>query len=102
MVLKVFCLDGGWNTVSPIVVTIGTSSMPVSKLLPNGSKIWCACGNSIKVFNKTTITIEHTFTVNNDINKPITNMVISGNGVWISLQNSAIVKCFHASSYEFV
>lgn len=74
--------------------------MPVSKMLPNSGKLWCGCGNTIKVFNTHTLATENTFSVNNDSNKHITSMVLSGNGVWLSLQNSAIVKCFHASSFE--
>lgn len=91
---------GGWNINSPLTVCVGSTSMPVSKMLPNAGKLWCGCGNTIKVFNTQTLATENTFSVNNDSNKHITSMVLSGNGVWLSLQNSAIVKCFHASSFE--
>lgn len=74
--------------------------MPVSKMLLNGEKLWCGCGNLIKVFNVRSLVTENSFVVNNDCNKHITSIVLFGNGVWLSLQNSAIVKCFHASSFE--
>lgn len=93
-------LAGGWNINSPLVVSVGSTTMPISKMLPNGAKLWCGCGNTIKVFNTQTIVTENSFTVNNDSNKHITSMVLSGNGVWLSLQNSAIVICFHAISFE--
>lgn len=76
--------------------------MPISKMLPNGDKLWCGCGNTIKVFNTQTLVTENSFVVNNDANKSINCIVIAGNGVWLSLQNSAIVKCFHALSFGFL
>lgn len=76
--------------------------MPASKMIPNTGKLWCGCGNTIKVVNIQTFAIENVFTVNNDLNKPITCIVISGNGVWLSLQNSSVVKCYHAVSFEFL
>lgn len=93
---------GGWNINSPISISVGTSTMPISKMLPNGDKLWCGCGNTIKVFNSKTLVTENSFTINNDANKPISSIVVSGNGVWLSLQNSALVKCFHALSFEFL
>ncbi|XP_017768074.1 PREDICTED: rho guanine nucleotide exchange factor 17 isoform X2 [Nicrophorus vespilloides] len=93
---------GSWNVNMPVMVTVGSSTMPVTRLLPNNGKLWCACGNVIKVVCDTTLEPNRQFTVNNDANKPITCMVLSGNGVWLSLQNSAIIKCYHATSMEFL
>lgn len=90
---------GGWNMSNPLTVSVGSTAMPVSKMVPNGEKLWCGCGNVIKVFNSHTLTTENSFVVN-DSNKHITSIVLFGNGVWLSLQNSAIVKCYHASSFE--
>lgn len=83
-----------------MTVSVGSSTMPVSKMLPNNEKLWCGCGNVIKVFNTNSLVTENSFVVNNDSNKHITSIVLYGNGVWLSLQNSAIVKCYHASSFE--
>lgn len=74
--------------------------MPVNKMLPNNGKLWCSCCITIKIFNIQSLTVEHTFQVNGDQNKPISCMVISGLGVWLSLQNSAVIKCFHSVTYE--
>lgn len=71
-------------------------------MIPDLGKLWCGCGNTIKVFNTETLVIENSLTVNNDANKPITSIVLSGNAVWLSLQNSAIVKCFHTISFELL
>lgn len=74
--------------------------MPVSKMLPNAGKLWCGCGSTIKVFNTQTLRTEKYFMVNNDCNKPVSYIILFGNGVWLSLQNSAIVKCFHSLTFE--
>lgn len=76
--------------------------MPVSKMLPSAGKLWCGCGNNVKVFNTETLVTENAVAVNNDTNKPITCIILSGNGLWLSLQNSAIIKCFHAVSFELL
>lgn len=76
--------------------------MPVNKMLPNNGKLWCGCNITIKIFNIQSLTVEHTFQINGDQNKPISCMVLSGLGVWLSLQNSAIIKCFHSITYEFL
>ncbi|GLV39352.1 uncharacterized protein CBL_13229 [Carabus blaptoides fortunei] len=94
--------QGGWNTSSPLCVNVSTSMMPVSKMLPNSGKLWCSCNNSIKIFNIHTLTVDHTLQTNGDQNKSITCMVISGLGVWLSLHNSAVIKCFHSLTYEFL
>lgn len=93
-------VGGMWNINTPVTVQVGTGAMPVSKMLPNGDKLWCGTGNTIKIFNIHTLETEHSFVVNNESNKPITCIVLSGNGVWISLQNSAIIKCFHVLNFE--
>lgn len=94
--------SGCWNTSSPTTVSIGSTTMPVSKMLPGVGKIWCGCGNTVKVFNTETLVTENSMTVNNDANKPITCIMLSGNGLWLSLQTSAIIKCFHTISFELL
>ncbi|XP_044257449.1 rho guanine nucleotide exchange factor 17 [Tribolium madens] len=99
--VTIYDRDGsGWNVNSPTTVSVGSTNMPVSKMLPNAGKLWCSCGNTIKVFNTQNLTTENHFTVNNDSNKPIFCIVLFGNGLWLSLQNSAIVKCFHTQNFE--
>lgn len=65
-------------------------------------KLWCVCGNTIKILNTQNVFIENSFSVSNDTNKLITCIVLSGNGVWISLQNSGIIKCYHAVTFEML
>nr|XP_023013430.1 rho guanine nucleotide exchange factor 17 isoform X2 [Leptinotarsa decemlineata] len=93
---------GSWNISSPTICTVGSLSSPVSKLVPSLGKLWCGCGSSVKIFNTHTLTTENSFTVNNDNNKSITCIVLCGNGVWLSLQNSAIVKCYHSTTFELL
>lgn len=99
---QIYFLGGNWNIASPLTVSVGTSLMPVNKMLPNNGKLWCGCNITIKIFNIQSLTVEHTFQINGDQNKPISCMVLSGLGVWLSLQNSAVIKCFHSITYEFL
>ncbi|XP_063914840.1 rho guanine nucleotide exchange factor 17-like isoform X2 [Zophobas morio] len=92
--------SGGWNVNSPTTVTVASTSIPISKMLSNSGKLWCGCGSTIKVFNTQTLATENNFIVNNDSNKPVSCIVLSGNGLWLSLQNSAIVKCFHTLNLD--
>jgi len=40
----------------------------------------------------------HQIQISSD-SKPITNMTVSNNHVWISIQNSAHIKCFHSNTW---
>ncbi|XP_032453905.1 uncharacterized protein LOC100123336 isoform X2 [Nasonia vitripennis] len=92
---------GGWNTAEPTSLSVGTVASPVTKMLPVSGKLWCGSHNSVKILNTYSLEIEHTFTVSADSNRPISCMASSGGlGVWISLHNSAVLKLFHAGTYE--
>ncbi|XP_044741700.1 rho guanine nucleotide exchange factor 17 isoform X2 [Chrysoperla carnea] len=93
---------GVWNTSDPCVISIGTASMPVIRMLPNNGKLWCGCPNFIKILNITTLQVEHTFPVSNDSCKQLSCMTLTGLGVWVSIHNSAVIKCFHANTYEML
>lgn len=98
-----FCfLAGTWNIENPSSYTIGSLSTPVSKMVPGSGKLWCACGNTIKIINTQSVNIENSFSVSNDGNKLITCIVLSGNSAWISLQNSGIIKCYHTLTFELL
>ncbi|KAF7404045.1 hypothetical protein HZH68_006839 [Vespula germanica] len=92
---------GRWNTPDPTIVTVGTAATPITKMLPVFGKLWCSCHNSVKVLNTRTLDIQHSFVVSNDTNRVVTCMANSGGfDVWISLHNSAVLRLFHAGSYE--
>lgn len=38
--------------------------------------------------------------IGGDSNRSITNMVVSGMGVWLSLQNSAVLRLVHSAAYD--
>ncbi|XP_043279981.1 uncharacterized protein [Venturia canescens] len=91
----------GWNTQNPITITVGTPAAPVTKMTLISMKLWCGCHNTVRILNTTTLEIEHSFAVSNDTSRPISCMTSSGGlGVWISLHNSAVLRLFHANSYE--
>jgi hypothetical protein len=43
---------------------------------------------------------QHSFVIGGDSNRSITNMAVSGTGVWLSLQNSAVLRLVHSVTYE--
>ncbi|XP_055853604.1 rho guanine nucleotide exchange factor 17 isoform X2 [Episyrphus balteatus] len=88
----------GWNTTSPLFISIGTVSSPVTKLMNVYGKLWCSIQGIIKVLDTKTLQVVHQIQVSSD-SKPITNMALSCKTVWISVQNSANIKCFHANTY---
>ncbi|XP_021921500.1 rho guanine nucleotide exchange factor 17 isoform X2 [Zootermopsis nevadensis] len=92
--------NGGWNTTDPFTVSVGTAATPVTRMLPIAGKLWCGCHNAIKILNTASLEVEHSFQVNSDSSRAVTCIALSGLGVWISLQNSAVVRLFHAMSYE--
>lgn len=92
---------GGWNTPDPTAVSVGTVASPITRMLPVSGKLWCGCHNTIKVLNTYSLDIEHTFAVSSDTSLSVSCMASSGGlGVWISLHNSAVLRLFHAITYE--
>lgn len=91
----------GWNTTSPFNIAIGSVTSPVSKLLNVHGKLWCAIQGMIKILNTTTLQVENQIQISTE-SKPITNMTILNNCVWISIQNSAHIKCCHINNYEII
>lgn len=51
------------------------------------------------VFNRIS-RFQHSFVIGGDSNRSITNLVVSGMGVWLSLQNSAVLRLVHSTTYE--
>lgn len=93
--------NGGWNTTSPLNLSLGTVTSPVTRLSNVNGKLWCAVQGVIKVLNTTTLQVENQIQISTE-SKPITHMAVANNFVWISIQHSAIIKCFHSTSYEQV
>lgn len=81
-------------------MVLGSATNPISKLLNVNGKLWCSVQGTIKVMNSSTLQMENQLQISSDI-KPITNMAVYNNQVWISVQNSAQIKCFHSKRYAF-
>lgn len=45
---------------------------------------------------------QHSFVIGGDSNRSITNMVVSAMGVWLSLQNSAVLRLVHSLTHEIL
>lgn len=46
-----------WNTTSPLTITIGTVSNPVTRLLNVHGKLWCSIQGYIKILDTTTLQV---------------------------------------------
>ncbi|XP_017037547.1 rho guanine nucleotide exchange factor 17 isoform X2 [Drosophila kikkawai] len=99
----VYLRDGAtsWNTCSSHCLSIGTVTSPVTKLLNVNGRLWCSIQGIIKVLDVESLTVINQIQISSD-SKPITNMTVSNNHVWISIQNSAHIKCFHSNSHQLV
>ncbi|XP_054081829.1 uncharacterized protein Arhgef17_1 isoform X3 [Zeugodacus cucurbitae] len=98
----VYLRDGvAWNTSSSHCLSIGTVTSPVTKLLNVHGKLWCSIQGIIKVLDTETLLVVNQIQISSD-SKPITNMTVSNNYVWISIQNSAHIKCFHSMSHQLI
>ncbi|XP_051580257.1 rho guanine nucleotide exchange factor 17-like isoform X2 [Myxocyprinus asiaticus] len=89
-----------WDPQSSQTLCLGSSSGPVTKMVPVAGKLWCGCQNRVLIVNTSTLTQEHSFQVGQDSGRCVTSMVCYGKGVWIALQGSAQVRLYHASTYE--
>ncbi|KAL0275885.1 UNVERIFIED_CONTAM: hypothetical protein PYX00_003609 [Menopon gallinae] len=92
--------SGGWNTTDPYAVCVGIGSVPVTRMIPVSGKLWCGCLNSIRILNTSSLQVEHSFQISADNTRRVSGMAVSGLGVWISVQNSAVIRLFHSTSYE--
>ncbi|XP_041675374.1 rho guanine nucleotide exchange factor 17 isoform X3 [Drosophila eugracilis] len=99
----VYLRDGAtsWNTCSSHCLSIGTVTSPVNKLLNVNGRLWCSIQGIIKVLDVESLTVINQIQISSD-SKPITNMTVSNNHVWISIQNSAHIKCFHSNTHQLV
>lgn len=102
--LAIYCRDagGGWDTGEPTTLSVGSSVAPIARMISVAGKLWCGCQNVVKVIDIASLDIENSFPVHSDTNRPVQCLVTLGLGVWVSVQNSAVIKLYHATSYEMV
>ncbi|KAL7038622.1 hypothetical protein ACKWTF_009632 [Chironomus riparius] len=94
--------DSGWNTNNPLVLSIGSSvTSPVTKLLNVYGKLWCAIANYVKILNTSTLQVENNAEISSE-SKPISNMTLLNQHVWISLQNSATILCCNVNNLKVI
>lgn len=92
---------GGWNSSEARTICVGTVASPVTKFLAVSGKLWCGCHNTVRILNTHSMDIEHCLVVNNDTSRSVSCMATSGSlGIWIALHNSAVLRLFHATTYE--
>lgn len=81
-----------WQTNQPRCLTVGTVSHPVTQMLRVQQMLWCSTHGSVKLLDALKYTIDYELRVSD---KPITNMVLCGDKVWLSIKNTASVECYH-------
>ncbi|OQV20530.1 Rho guanine nucleotide exchange factor 17 [Hypsibius exemplaris] len=94
--------QGFWETLHPSYVDLGPSAAPVQRMIVVCGRLWCACLNMIHVINLSTLKIETSFPVVTDPSRHVTDMVSSGLGVWVSVQNSVVLRLCNALTYDFI
>jgi hypothetical protein len=65
----------------------------------------CVCVCTVMLYGNSYLPVyrfQHSFVIGGDSNRSITNMVVSGMGVWLSLQNSAVLRLVHSITYEIL
>ncbi|GFS94317.1 rho guanine nucleotide exchange factor 17 [Nephila pilipes] len=92
--------EGGWCTNEPDKIQVGTPASPVTLMLSVTGKLWCGCQNVIHILNTSTLEVETSFLVSGEANRLVLCMVTSGLGVWVTVTPSAVIRLFHAMSYE--
>ncbi|XP_065352362.1 rho guanine nucleotide exchange factor 17-like isoform X3 [Cloeon dipterum] len=94
----------GWDLSDPLFITVSSPNVPVTKMVQvgNGAFIWCACHNLICILNTKMLLVENTLCLGFKNDKSINCISCAGNTVWISLQNSSIVRLYNGLSLELL
>lgn len=90
----------GWQISTPETIHVSITGSAIVCMTAVAGRIWCGCQNTIVLVNASTLKIERPITVSPDHTKSVHKIVSSGLGVWVSLQNSATVRLYHATTYE--
>ena len=89
-----------WNSIlvlkSFVIIRFGYKNLEISKYLEELDPV-IVC---IILMVSFVSSLQHQFPVCNDMQRAVYCIVSCGWGVWISLQSSAVVKLYHATTYE--
>lgn len=69
-------------------------AQPVTQMLRVGRTLWCSANGTVKMLDTLKRTVDYEVRVSD---KPITNMVLCGDKVWLSIKNTAFVECYHGT-----
>lgn len=94
---------GHWMLKDSQTISLGSSSDPVSNLLPINSNVYAGCGRRVWVINGQTSEILRPFEVQHiqhGSNLSVNLMAHSGIGLWVSLKNSSIICLYHTETFK--
>lgn len=83
-----------WLTAQPHTISVGSVAQPVTQMLRVNRTLWCSANGTVKMLDTLKRTVDYEVRVSD---KPITNMVLCGDKVWLSIKNTAFVECYHAT-----
>ncbi|XP_038617610.1 rho guanine nucleotide exchange factor 17 [Tachyglossus aculeatus] len=89
-----------WDPQNCKSLPLGSAGNPITKMVAVSGRLWCGCQNTVLVLGAATLAQEHQFQVGPDSHRSVTCLVSSSVGVWVTLQGSAQVRLYHATSYE--
>eukprot|EP00794_Sanderia_malayensis_P007578 gene7578-8417_t len=90
----------GWEVAYPETIRVGSNGASITCIAAAAGRIWCGCQNNIILINSSTLKIETTIQVSQDSHRSVYRIVSCDLGVWVSLQSSAVVRLYHATTYE--
>ncbi|XP_059489276.1 rho guanine nucleotide exchange factor 17 isoform X2 [Neocloeon triangulifer] len=93
-----------WDWADPLYLPVSSPAVPVTKMVQvgNGAFIWCACNNIVYILNTKSLQVESKLCMGFRSEKSINCISCAASAVWISLQNSSIVRLYNGLSMELL
>eukprot|EP00111_Clytia_hemisphaerica_P007124 TCONS_00020705-protein len=93
-------LNGVWDLTAPETVQVSMTGSNITCMTAVAGRIWCGSQNTILLVNVTSFSLESPIKVHPEHTRTVHKIVSSGLGVWVSIQSSAVVRLYHATTYE--
>jgi hypothetical protein len=92
--------DGEWDWDNYSVVYISQKKdLPVTAMASVKFNVWCAIGNSIHVIHSHLLKMEATFAVHSRKRSEISDLVVVGDGVWVSFVQDSTLRLYNGTTF---